>query len=329
MREPRFELINGDVLKTSADVLALKYAQTYYGADRAASSRLVQAGEDPAVLTPDEGDFRLVSSRGVVAADRVLFMGVPELTDFDYREIRIFARRVLSALAAEAPDTKRLAVTLHGPGFGLDETEAFEAEVAGFLDGIRSGDAPPELERITIVERNLGRAERLEKVLAEILPHEKSSTDARIVRIEDAREERLRSAGYGSGAKKHVFVAMPFRDEMDDVYHYGIHGAVRDTGWICERADLSAFTGDVLQWVRTRIKSAALVVAELSETNPNVYLEVGFAWGCGVPTVLVAREDSQLPFDARGQRCLFYKRIKDLEEALRDELQALKLNRVV
>lgn len=99
--------------------------------------------------------------------------------------------------------------------------------------------------------------------------------------------------------------------------------SVKRVGLLCERADLSAYTGDVVTWVRERIRTSSLVVADLSGANPNVYLEVGFAWGCGVPTVLLARDSGELRFDVCGQRCLIYNKIKDLEEKLRVELSAL------
>lgn len=179
------------------------------------------------------------------------------------------------------------------------------------------------MEQISIVERDLGRAERLMRALSDLMAPPKKEPPGAGADIARAREERLRSAGYASASKEHVFVAMPFRDEMDDVYHYGIQAAVRDAGFLCERADLSSFTGDVLEWVRERIKSARLLVADLSEPNPNVYLEVGYAWGCGVPTVLLVRDTEKLTFDVRGQRCLKYKKIRDLEESLREELRSL------
>jgi hypothetical protein len=116
---------------------------------------------------------------------------------------------------------------------------------------------------------------------------------------------------------------MPFNEQMDDVYHYGIQSVVRSAGFVCERADLSAFTGDVLEWVRNRIKSSSFVIADLTDGNPNVYLEVGYAWGCNIPTVLLVRDASHLKFDVHGQRCLIYKKIKDLEEALTKELNSL------
>lgn len=78
-----------------------------------------------------------------------------------------------------------------------------------------------------------------------------------------------------------------------------------------------------MDWVRNRIKTAKLVIADLTEANPNVYLEVGYAWGCEVPTVLLTKDTDDLKFDTRGQRCLPYKRIKDLEDSLTKELKAL------
>ncbi len=108
---------------------------------------------------------------------------------------------------------------------------------------------------------------------------------------------------------------------MDDIFHYGIQGAVNAAGYLCERADLATFTGDLMDWVKRRIKSARLVIADLSSANPNVYLEIGYAWGCGIPTVLLISDSTDLTFDVRGQRCLVYKSIRALEESLAKELK--------
>jgi nucleoside 2-deoxyribosyltransferase len=78
-----------------------------------------------------------------------------------------------------------------------------------------------------------------------------------------------------------------------------------------------------MEWVRQRIESAALVVADLTTANPNVYLEVGYAWGRGLPTVLLCKDTADLKFDVRGQRCLIYKSIRQLEVSLTRELTTL------
>jgi len=166
----------------------------------------------------------------------------------------------------------------------------------------------------------------LRNQLDEILPTglEALPTSAKARSTAALQTDALRTAGAGSRGKAHVFVAMPFAKEFDDRFHYGIHKAIQAAGYLCERADMSSFTGDILAWVKERIDSSALVVADLSGGNPNVYLEVGYAWGRGLPTVLVASEQKDLLFDVRGQRCLIYDNsIRLLEEHLTRELQRL------
>jgi hypothetical protein len=319
------ELETGDVLAKSADVLILKHAQASYGVDAAVVQMIDSAGRPISLPKPGESQFE----RGVpgVAAASILFVGVPPLGEFSYREIRSFARLALSALAAEESHVQHALLTIHGAGFGLDELEAFGAEIAGLMDAVREGNCPKALRRITIVESNSKRAERLAYSLRYLLPNgtipEKTSPG---VIGDSVSTTGLLEGASESFAKALAFVAMPFKDDMDDVYHYGIQRAVHAAGMICERADLSSFTGDVLEWVRARIRSASIVIADLTEANPNVYLEVGYAWGRGVRTVLIVKSTDQLKFDVRGQRCLVYRKIRDLEERLTTELKGLNLD---
>src|SRR5690606_510026 len=100
--------------------------------------------------------------------------------------------------------------------------------------------------------------------------------------------------------------AMPFDADMDDIFYYGIDGPVRRAGLLCERVDQDVFSGDILARIRSRIETAAVVICDLSRQNPNVYLEVGYAWGHRRPTVLLVRDVKELRFDVQGQRCLPY-----------------------
>lgn len=313
----------GDALGFEADVLALKYAQAPYGLDAAVASALQAAGADPLHLQPNPEGFRLVEARGAIASPRVLVVGVVPLPEFSYVDIRAFARRALTALAGSTAGARHVAITLHGVGNGLDEGEAFDAEVAGLIDAIHTSDIPSRLDRISIVEVNRGRAARLRQRLSDLVP---SGEVWDRPKESGPETERLRAAGYTSDTKPHVFVAMPFLEALDDTYHYGIQGALHAAGFLCERADLSSFTGDVMDWVKRRIRDSTLVIADLTDANPNVYLEVGYAWACGIPTILLTAKTDDLKFDVRGQRCVVYKSIKNLEEALTRELQALRAN---
>lgn len=315
----------GNALNYQADVLILKYAQGLYGVDRAVVNVLSKYDDDITASLPSVGECTIVKSRGVLGSKRVLFVGVTLLQLFAYQQIREFARRALAELSDQQSIT-HVCVTVHGVNTGLDEYEAFESEIAGFVDAISSGKFPKSLERITIIEQNENRAYRLKKALSSLLPqgHIRIDSEGVMARIDDNASERLRSAGYISNSKPIVFVAMPFDEKMDDVFHYGIQGAVNAAGFLCERSDLSSFTGDVMERVKNRIRNANLVIADLTSANPNVYLEVGYAWGCGTPTVLLVQDTTDLKFDVRGQKCLVYSKIKDLEDALAHELENLR-----
>jgi hypothetical protein len=274
----------------------------------------------------------LINAEGQLGARQVLFQPVPPLARFEYAEIREFSKNVLRALAMLNTRVRTLVLTLHGIGYGLDEVESFRAEVAGLVDAVEADLCPPDLERVIIVEAQAGRVKRLREELARALP-------SGIVRPSQAAttpaaraspgEVNLRAAGIASRNKSYVFVAMPFSDEYSDVFEYGIQNAVRkafDGAYLCERADLATYTGDVMDYVRTRIEGAAIVIADLTSANANVYLEIGYAWGCRRRTVLIVNAKNReldVKFDLRSQRFLEYRSIKDLETRLESELRGL------
>jgi hypothetical protein len=91
---------------------------------------------------------------------------------------------------------------------------------------------------------------------------------------------------------------------------------VNEAGYLCERMGMVSFTGDILARIKSQIETAALVIADLSGANANVYLEFGYAWGRNQPTLLITRKEGDLTFDVRGQRCIVYENIVDLAKKL-------------
>ena len=83
------------------------------------------------------------------------------------------------------------------------------------------------------------------------------------------------------------------------------------------------YTGEVLHRIKEQIESAELVVALLTDANPNVYLEVGYAWGRDRPTVLCIQAGDELKFDVAGQHAIEYADITDLEERFASFLEEL------
>jgi hypothetical protein len=319
----------GDITETRADVALLKYAQRFYGAAGLVAQRLSSVGVPSSQLEAPPGDFRFVEARGGITSPLVLSMGTVRLGQFGYHEIRQFAVRALKALESR-PGLKHMVSTVHGPNYGLDEDEAVLAFVGGLVEGFQRGGGPDGLERITLVELDSRRAQRLRKALergladtpwVQALPGNGGFRVQRMTAFVQAPP--LATAGTVSMQKPHAFVAMPFSPELEDTYHYGIQGPVKAAGLLCERVDQAVFDGPIIQRIKERIDTAKVVIADLSMANPNVYLEVGYAWGRGRPTVLLVRDVKELRFDVASYRCIAYRSIRDLEALLSRELERL------
>ncbi len=312
----RIVTANSDVTEFRCDVLVLKYAQSLYGADLAVVS-LLGLSESEVRIPP--GDHLLVPGEGTPFT-HVLFLGVPDLTTFGYGGIRKFATDAMHVVSGMQVAHAHVAMTMHGVGYGLDEREAFTAQVAGILEYFSAPGAGEPPERVTIVDRDEGRYRRISVALEEILG--KTTADVAAPRA-IAPEQPIPDAGVASDSKQLVFVAMPYGDEMTDVFEFGIREPVNTAGCLCERCDREVFTGDVLDRIKSRIAEADVVIADMTGSNPNVYLEVGFAWGKGVQTLLVAREGEELKFDVKTHRCLYYKSISHLRKQLTDFMARL------
>src|SRR5258708_3417537 len=98
-RKVYFHVEQHDALTYDADVLVLKYAQELFGVDRAVAKALIPKIPNLTADLPAIGDSRIVDCLGQLGATRVLFIGVPTLRDFRYRELRAFGRATLEVLA--------------------------------------------------------------------------------------------------------------------------------------------------------------------------------------------------------------------------------------
>lgn len=313
-----------DVLDFPCDVLLLKYAQSWHGADMAVAKALgLYKSFGPSTPYLRDGEFKLVNSECKIPAERVLFEGVPVLSAINYAKIRQFSRSAILHLNESSPAARNIAMTMHGVNFGMDERESFLSQLAGLLDALSSSPILPQLESITFLEKNAARAQRIAAILSEnYLPMERSAQQPG-----PQLHSPVALAGIGN-EKPHVFVAMPFSPDMEDVFIFGIQGPVQESGLLCERVDMDIFTGDIFERIKSRIESARLVVADLTSANANVYLEVGYAWGKNVKVLLVCRNVDDLKFDVKGQRCLIYSSINDLKRRLSEELKVLLAGKV-
>src|SRR6476469_1468739 len=90
---------------------------------------------------------------------------------------------------------------------------------------------------------------------------------------------------------------MPFAASFDGVFNEIIKPALADFDVL--RADSQLDERSILAKIITGIDNADLIVADVTLNNANVMYELGVAHTLGKPTIMIAEDVSQLPFDIR------------------------------
>lgn len=106
---------------------------------------------------------------------------------------------------------------------------------------------------------------------------------------------------------KLVFAAMPFASKYDDTYLVAMAEAAKNNNASCERVDHNEFTGDSVEKMKRLIEQCHAVIADLSESKPNVLFEAGYAAARGLPIVYIcSTEFDAVPFNVRNEYIISY-----------------------
>jgi len=120
---------------------------------------------------------------------------------------------------------------------------------------------------------------------------------------------------------------MQFAEPYDTFYREVIQRQAEAAGFDVVRIDEKAGPGVIFQDIQREIEQAEIVIAEITPANPNVFYELGYAHALGKPTILLAQRDSELPFDIRSFRVVFYNDTiggkVEVERSLRRHLEAI------
>lgn len=108
-----------------------------------------------------------------------------------------------------------------------------------------------------------------------------------------------------SRRRRICLVIGPIRAWSDDLVRCVIEPAVKPLDYVVVRADSILIPGMIVWQIAVLLDKADLVVADLSDENPNVFYEIGVRHEKGKPIVNVARAGESLPFDNAGMRTIF------------------------
>lgn len=129
------------------------------------------------------------------------------------------------------------------------------------------------------------------------------------------------------------FVIQPFTDtynkRFDDLYKPAIEAA----GMTAYRVDQDSSATVLVEAIEKNIKRAAVCLADITEDNPNVWYELGFAYAAGRPVVMACSDERQkagkrFPFDIQHRAVVTYKTesprdFRAFKDSLTERLKAM------
>ena len=123
--------------------------------------------------------------------------------------------------------------------------------------------------------------------------------------------------------KPMAFVIMPLSDGFDKIYEGFLVETLREAGFEVCRADNIRSAQNILKDIVRGIEKSDLIVADLTDSNPNVFYELGLAHALHKPIIMLSQEIKDLPFDLRSYRVIQYTtHFREMDQA-RNQLKGL------
>ena len=113
--------------------------------------------------------------------------------------------------------------------------------------------------------------------------------------------------------KRKCFVIMPFsstkscsQEQWTDIFENMIKPAVEDSGYQYECFRANLVIGNIIRDILDTLNRADVVIADLTDQNPNVFYELGVRHALRNATILIAQHIDHIPFDLRHYAALIY-----------------------
>lgn len=106
----------------------------------------------------------------------------------------------------------------------------------------------------------------------------------------------------------------PQRKRSDIVLKHIIEPVCNDLDFKVIRVDKLHSVDRIDNTIIEHLNNADLVIADMTEHNPNAFYEMGFRHALGKPLIPIVEEDTRIPFDVANLRTITYA-TNDLEKA--------------
>jgi hypothetical protein len=222
-----------------------------------------------------------------------------------------------------------------GSSFGLERFTAWRNKLTKFLDEHLPGESARLNSKLThmvfVALRDESPAQRFWREDGEIA---RAFLDSLILDIENdeyAPEHPRNTAPRIESEirENYAFVAMPMdkgnaalEDVLDAIKEAGLRCGIR-----AERVDDPPSNERITDRILESIRRAEFVIADLTNSRPNVYFEAGYAHALAKTPVYIAKEATNLEFDLKDYPVIFFKNLKQLKDDLETRLRALVAKR--
>ncbi|WP_255151337.1 nucleoside 2-deoxyribosyltransferase [Halorarius halobius] len=126
--------------------------------------------------------------------------------------------------------------------------------------------------------------------------------------------------------ERNAFVILPFNEQFEELYKDIIEPVLEEEGYEVNKADSMGSQRNIIEDVIKGIVNSDLLIADLTNLNPNVFYELGIAHGIGVPTVLITQDLDELPFDLSAYHTIEYSRVYNEIDELKEEISEIGEN---
>lgn len=112
------------------------------------------------------------------------------------------------------------------------------------------------------------------------------------------------------------------RNRTDILMNYIVEEAVEEYDYAVVRSDQMDTPGSITSQIIGKIVNSELVIADLTDHNPNVFYELAVRHATGKPFIQLIQHNQTIPFDISDQRTIHYG--LDVQEAdqTKNEIQA-------
>lgn len=118
-----------------------------------------------------------------------------------------------------------------------------------------------------------------------------------------------------------IFMLMPFKPrKLTEIYERYIKEPLKKRNFIVKRADDFFKSRPILQDILESITRADIIIADLTNRNPNVFFEIGIARERGKYVIQICQAKEDIPFDLRQIRTIIYKDSPEGYENLKNQI---------